>query len=74
MTMIYRTGYYCDQCGALLPPPPHTGAHNCPGFNAERAASGMHCSTCQCNKIHPTPPVPGNTMSKSWHDNTQELK
>lgn len=28
-----------------------------------------HCVTCQCNKIHPTPPVPGNLRSKSWHEN-----
>lgn len=31
-----------------------------------------HCVTCQCNKIHPTPPVPDNPRSKSWHNNVEE--
>jgi len=29
--MYDKITYYCDQCGARLPLPPHSGAHNCPG-------------------------------------------
>ena len=29
----------------------------------------MHCPTCQCNKFPPTPPVPENPRSRSWHEN-----
>ena len=36
-----------------------------------RTLSGAHCATCQCNKIHPTPPKPDNPKSKSWHENAQ---
>lgn len=33
----------------------------------------LHCATCQCNKLHSTPPIPGNPMSKSWHDDSAQL-
>jgi hypothetical protein len=29
---------------------------------------GAHCPTCQCNKFPPTPPVPENPHSRSWHE------
>jgi len=32
-------------------------------------AEQRHCPTCQCNKLNPTPPVPGNPRSRSWHEN-----
>lgn len=35
----------------------------------EKPAHGLHCATCQCNKFPPTPPVPENPRSKSWHEN-----
>jgi hypothetical protein len=60
--------YYCDQCGVRLPSPPHLGAHDCLGFNPARH-EGLHCATCQCNKLHPQVPSPGNPRSKSWHTN-----
>ena len=28
-----------------------------------------HCATCQCNKFPPTPPMPENPRSRSWHQN-----
>lgn len=28
-----------------------------------------HCPTCQCNKFPPTPPMPENPRSRSWHEN-----
>jgi hypothetical protein len=31
--------------------------------------AGLHCTTCQCNKLHPTPPTPENPRSRSWHQN-----
>lgn len=34
-------------------------------------AAGLHCATCQCNKLHPTPPVVDAPLSRSWHDNTE---
>jgi len=36
---------------------------------APERADGLHCPTCQCNKLHPTPPQPENPRSKSWHEN-----
>lgn len=35
----------------------------------EPRADGLHCATCQCNKLHLTPPMPGNPRSRSWHQN-----
>lgn len=30
-------------------------------------AQTMHCSTCQCVRVHDTPRIPGNPLSRSWH-------
>lgn len=27
----------------------------------------LHCPTCQCTRMHPTPRVPGSPKSRSWH-------
>jgi hypothetical protein len=35
----------------------------------EKPQGALHCSTCQCSKLHAQIPVPGNPMSRSWHDN-----
>jgi hypothetical protein len=34
----------------------------------ERPA-GLHCATCQCNKLHPVVPMSENPRSRSWHNN-----
>ena len=31
-------------------------------------AKPRHCATCQCNKLNEPAPVPGNPLSRSWHD------
>lgn len=35
----------------------------------EKRAGDLHCSTCQCPKLHAEAPVPGNPRSRSWHQN-----
>jgi hypothetical protein len=57
--------YYCDQCGVRLTPPT-ADTHQCPGPNPARH-EGLHCPTCQCNKLRPVVPMPENPRSRSWH-------
>jgi hypothetical protein len=34
----------------------------------------QHCATCQCARIHGSPPAPGNDRSKSWHGEAPTTK
>jgi hypothetical protein len=58
----YRAANYCVHC--KLGPELHLGLEQrCPPL------PDLHCPTCQCPRLHAQIPVPGNPMSRSWHDN-----